>query len=147
MKRHRHIVRSGVSLTMPPHALRASAKHGPPNQLLRLSDAYLDYAAANRRRSAALFEHRMPEGQPLPAGYAALRMAAFSHIEAPIAALQPKLTAARRALLARTLFAAVHGMVALGLDEKLTPMSLAELRSQMRLVYGATARGLDRDLA
>ena len=44
-------------------------------------------------------------------------------------------------VLARTVFSAVHGMVDLGLDEKVAEMPLAVLRAQIRLVVHALAAG------
>ena len=49
---------------------------------------------------------------------------------------------ADRGLLARALFSAVHGMVALGLDEKAAAMSPPALRGQVVTVVTAMARGL-----
>ncbi len=98
---------------------------------------------ATRRRTGprwrALFQHRMPEGGPVHAWYAERQVAAFSHIEGPLAALRPDLPDARRVLLARTLFSAVHGMVELGLDEKVASMPLPVLRAQLRTVVEAVA--------
>ena len=120
----------------------ATADRDPALHLERLADAYLDYAFRNRRRWAALFEHRMSDGHPLPDWYEACRTAAFDLIAAPVASLRPDLPDPDRALLARTLFSAVHGMVALGLDNKVTAVTLPVLRGQVRTVVAATARGL-----
>lgn len=120
----------------------ATARGSPADHLVRLAEAYLAYAAANGPRWRALFQHRLPAGRAPDPDYAARQTAAFSFIEAPLAALRPGLPPAKRALLARTLFAAVHGMVALGLDEKVASMKPAELRAQIRLVVAAIAAGL-----
>ncbi|MEJ1976083.1 MAG: TetR/AcrR family transcriptional regulator [Acetobacteraceae bacterium] len=114
----------------------------PAVHLVHLAETYLDYAATQRRRWIALFSHRMSDNRTAPPWYAEQRNAAFSHVEAPLAALRPDLPADERALLARTLFAAVHGMVVLGLDETLTPLKLPVLRDQVRIVVQAMARGL-----
>ena len=114
----------------------------PANQLLGLADAYLDYAVAHRKRWAAVFQHRGAEGQPLTSAFAARQAALFQHVERPLAQLRPGLPAEACALLARTVFAAVHGMVALGLDGTVQPMELAALRGQVRLVVEALAAGL-----
>ncbi len=60
----------------------------------------------------------------------------------PVALLRPDLPDAERALLARTLFSAVHGMVVLGLEGRITTVTLPVLRQQVRLVVEAIARGL-----
>jgi AcrR family transcriptional regulator len=114
----------------------------PAAQMVHLAEAYLGYAAAQRQRWVALFSHRMSDNRTAPPWYGEQRNAAFSHVEAPLAALRPDLPGADRALLARTLFTAVHGMVALGLDEKLATMELPVLREQVRIVVQAMARGL-----
>jgi AcrR family transcriptional regulator len=114
----------------------------PTSELVRLALAYLDYAAGHRLRWAALFQHSMADGGSAPDWYARQQEAAFSHIEAPLARLCPSLVAQPRALLARSLFAAVHGMVALGLDEKVAAMPLPVLHEQIATVVTATARGL-----
>lgn len=126
-------------------AMRDVGRVQPPREhLARLAEAYLEFAAAHRPLWEALFQHRMPEGRPVTPDYAARQVAAFSHIEGPIAALRPDWSEAERALLARTLFSAVHGMVALGLDEKVAAMQMPELRAQIRLVVEAVAKGLSR---
>ncbi len=125
----------------------ASAGRNPALHLRRLADAYLDYAFLNRRRWNALFEHRMADGHALPAWYEERRAAAFNPIAVPVALLRPDLPDAERALLARTLFSAVHGMVVLGLEGRITTVTLPVLRQQVRLVVDAIARGLGGERA
>ena len=115
---------------------------GPAQHLVRLAQAYLAYAAANGPRWRALFQHRMAAGRPVTPDYAARQIAAFSFIEAPLAELRPDLAPASRTMLARTLFSAVHGMVDLGLDEKVASLTAAELRGQVGQVVSALAAGL-----
>ena len=114
----------------------------PQTHLVHLAAAYLDYAAAYRLRWAALFQHTLPKGDSLPDWYETLQSSAFSHIEAPLARLCPALPLPDLALLARSLFAAVHGIVALGLDEKLAALPLPQLHAQVATIVTATAAGL-----
>src|SRR5882724_3724237 len=79
--------------------------------LTHLALAYTDYAAAHTRRWRALFDHRLPEGREVPAWYAANLSRLFVYVEEPLRKLAPALSAERRALVARSLFSAVHGMV------------------------------------
>jgi AcrR family transcriptional regulator len=111
-------------------------------QLVALADAYLTYAVCNRLRWDALFSHRMAAGTVAPEWFLATQAAAFSHIEAPLAGLCPDLPDMARGLLGRSIFAAVHGMVALGLDQRVAPMELSVLRSQIAIVVRAIAHGL-----
>ncbi len=120
-----------------------AAADAPAPQLVALADAYLDYAAGHRQLWAAVFQHRgSAEGRPLTPAFAARQAALFRHVEGPLALLRPGDTAQACALLARSVFAAVHGIVALGLDGTVEPIARAALRDQMHLVVGALTAGL-----
>lgn len=109
--------------------------------LVRLSIAYLDFAAASTLRWRALFEHRMP-GRPVPDWYLDDQMRLFGYVEEPLRVVVPGASPARRSQLARSLFSAAHGIVALGLEERLQTVPLAALREQVTLIVEAIARGL-----
>ena len=110
--------------------------------LVHLGLAYTDYAAAHRPRWRALFDHRLPQGRAVPAWYTANLHRLFDYIEAPLRKLAPALPSDQRALLARSLFSAVHGIVVIGLEEKLQRIPLSVLREQVTLMVQAMARGL-----
>src|SRR5262245_13237410 len=111
-------------------------------RLVRLSMVYTDFAAANTQRWRALFEHRLPAGHVVPDWFVEDQMRLFSYVEAPLAVLQPDADRERLALLARSLVSAVHGIVALGLEEKLYTLPLASLRDQVTEMVSAIGRGL-----
>jgi len=112
------------------------------DRLVRLGTAYLAFAAAHTLRWRALFEHRLPKGKPMPERYLEEQRQLFRHVEEPLGELQPHLSIERRALLARSLFSAVHGMVMLGLEEKLQTVPLESLREQVAFVVSAIGRGV-----
>ncbi len=114
----------------------------PLQHLTAVAHAYLAYAVHNRLRWEALFSHRMPAEAVVPQWFRDIQNSAFSRIERPLALLRPDLPDAARSLLGRSIFAAVHGMVALGTDRRLAPMDLPVLRAQIALVVGAVVRGL-----
>jgi AcrR family transcriptional regulator len=114
----------------------------PVRVLTHLGLAYTDYAAAHTRRWRALFDHRLPEGREIPTWYMANLHRLFVYIEEPLGRLAPDLGAERRALLARSLFSAVHGIVLIGLEEKLQSVPLPVLREQVTVMIEALARGL-----
>lgn len=120
----------------------ASEGDDPLQRLTALANAYLTYAVRNRLRWEALFSHRMPTEAVVPQWFQDIQNAAFSRVEGPLALLRPDLASEARHLLGRSIFAAVHGMVALGLDRRVTPMDLPVLRSQLALIVGAIASGL-----
>jgi AcrR family transcriptional regulator len=112
-------------------------------QLRLLALAYLDFAAAHRSLWRALFEHRLPEDRTVPQWLTDDQTRLFARVEQVLAPLTPRLDASERALFARTLFSAVHGVVALGLEEKLAPLSQAALRNQIAEIVGTITRGID----
>lgn len=118
---------------------------GAGPKIVALAAAYLSFADDHRRRWRALFEHGMAGGGALPAWYAAERARLFAAIEDPLAILLPHCPEAERRLLARTLFSATHGMVDLGLDEKLDALPMQVLRVQLETVVAAMLRGLVGD--
>src|SRR5262245_30059066 len=111
-------------------------------RLVQLSMVYTDFAATNTQRWRVLFEHRLPPGRRAPDWYLAEQRQLFSFVEGPLRILQPNASAKRIALIARSLLSAVHGIVALGLEEKLYTLPLTSLREQVTFVVSAIGRGL-----
>jgi AcrR family transcriptional regulator len=120
----------------------ALAQAAPQDALLALARAYLAFARREEPSWRALFEHRLPAGAPLPEWYAQARNDLFGRLEAPLAAILPGSDPAARAGLARTLFSAVHGVVALGLEEKLEAMPAERLDSRLEALVRLIAAGL-----
>ncbi|WP_457798376.1 TetR/AcrR family transcriptional regulator [Methylocystis sp. S23] len=117
----------------------------PADALLALARAYLDFARREEPSWRALFEHRLSGGAPVPDWYADARNQLFGRLEAPLAALLPQQDAGARARLARTLFSAVHGVVALGLEEKLEATPPETLDEQLETLVRLIAAGLARE--
>jgi len=118
--------------------------HGPEaaaQRFGRLAEIYLDFAAEHWGLWSAMFEHRMAKSAALDAYMARLEVI-LTNIEQPLGALLPNLPIEARNPLARTLFAAVHGVVSLGLDGKLGTLPRDALRAQVKILLGATLRGL-----
>jgi AcrR family transcriptional regulator len=127
------------------HLQEAVSRHPrarPEALLIVLAEAYLDYAIANRRRWDALFGHRMATQRPAPKWFANLQANLFARVEGPVSALWPALSKTGRTLLARTVFSAVHGAVALGLDQRVAAIDSKGLRAQLRLLVTILAAGL-----
>ena len=112
------------------------------DQFVRMALAYIEFAAEHRLRWRAVFEHRMRERKPVPDWYLAGQMRLFAFVERPLQALLPEMPPRETAMLARTLFSAVHGIVTLGLEEKLDAIPLPTLKAQTRLVVTAMGQGL-----
>lgn len=114
----------------------------PADALLALARAYLDFARREEPSWRALFEHRLSGGAAVPTWYADARNQLFGRLEAPLAALLPQQDPAARASLARTLFSAVHGVVVLGLEEKLEATTPQRLDEQLETLVRLIAAGL-----
>jgi AcrR family transcriptional regulator len=111
------------------------------DDLVRLAVAYLEFAHTHTVRWRALFEHRMSEDRSLPEGFVEQQYRLFAQVEQPLTALLPQLDRDARRVLARTVFSAVHGIVALGLEEKLVSLSLSDLAGQLTAMVRAIAAG------
>jgi AcrR family transcriptional regulator len=126
-------------------ALSEAERNGPPapaETLVRIAIAYCDFAAANLELWRALFEHRMAPDKPLPDWAVSDQMHLFRHIHQPLAVLFPRRPAEVIGVTARSLFSAVHGMVALGLEQKLIAVPLSALRKEIATMVHAMVAGL-----
>jgi AcrR family transcriptional regulator len=126
---------------------RSPDQHGSTedafDDLVRLALAYLEFAATYTVRWRALFEHRMSDDRPLPEWFVEQQHRLFAEVERPLAALLPELDGDARRILARTVFSAVHGIVALGLEEKLVSLPLPDLGRLLAATVRAMATGRD----
>ena len=118
------------------------AAAAPREMLVRIAVAYCDFAADNLEPWRALFEHRMAPGKPVPPWAIEEQMNLFRHIYHPLAKLFPKWSADELGITARSLFAAVHGMVSLGLEQKLIAVPVDALRDEIATIVKATVKGL-----
>jgi AcrR family transcriptional regulator len=126
-------------------ALSAAESNGPASPaetLVRIAVAYCDFAAENLELWRALFEHRMTPGKPVPEWAVGEQMELFRHIYRPLAALFPKRSADQLGVTARSLFSAVHGMVLLGLEQKLIAVPVEALRKEIATIVRAMVAGL-----
>ncbi|PPD45049.1 MAG: TetR family transcriptional regulator [Methylocystis sp.] len=114
----------------------------PTDSLPALARAYLEFARREEPSWRALFEHRLSRGTELPDWYADVRNQLFRRLEAPLAALLPDQETEARARLARTLFSAVHGVVVLGLEEKISEVPPEALDSEIETLVRLIAAGL-----
>jgi AcrR family transcriptional regulator len=130
-------------------ALRTAESGGesaPQETLVRTAIAYCDFAAENLELWRALFEHRMAADKVLPDWSVNDQLQLFRHIYHPLAQLFPERGREELGITARSLFSAVHGMVALGLEQKLVAVPLPALRKEIAglvraMIDGLVARG------
>lgn len=83
----------------------------------------------------------MSENRLLPEWFVEQQHRLFAQVEQPLAALLPELDREARRILARTVFSAVHGIVALGLEEKLASLPSPDLGRQLAATVRAMVMG------
>ena len=89
----------------------------PKEKLVALSRQYMAFAIDNYYLWSALFDHKMPENASLPQWHLDELAVLFAHVVEPLADLNPHLKDAELHTSARTLFAAVHGIVFISLRD------------------------------
>lgn len=120
----------------------SAGEPSPLESLIRIALAYCDFAAENLQLWRALFEHRMEADKVVPDWSVHDQLQLFRHIYQPLAALFPERSPEELGITARSLFSAVHGMVALGLEQKLVAVPLPALRKEIATLVRAMIDGL-----
>lgn len=106
-----------------------------------LAMAYLAFAVDRNHEWRAIFEHRFAGKTVVPDWYRQSQTDLFVIVEEILGEAIRDPARCREA--ARALFAAVHGIVALALDEKLHDFDRADTERQIRFVLSAVAAGLE----
>jgi AcrR family transcriptional regulator len=119
----------------------ASSARAAEESLQDLAGLYLAFASEHPKLWQAIFEHRSPDSI-VPDAYMAKLDSVLRYVERPFQVLAPQLTPSDRQLWARALFSGVHGIVALGLDQKLGPLSADSLKWQVHLLVHAATVGV-----
>ncbi len=121
-------------------ALDANRELPMRDRLLALALAYMRFALETQRPWEAVFKYRRPEGSDMPASYLEDQARLLALIEGVLAGTVPD--AEERAKMARALFGAVHGIVALALDNRLGGRLRDEIEEQVRFIVEIAARGI-----
>lgn len=129
---------AALSAAPQPAATQAEATEA----LVAVALAYSAFARDNLQLWRVLFEHRMAAGSTVPDWAVAEQMTMFRHILQPLGLLVSDRSEEDRNLLGRTLFSAVHGVVAIGLEEKLIAVPRRELDRQIEGLVRLACRGL-----
>ncbi|BCW87155.1 hypothetical protein sos41_02820 [Alphaproteobacteria bacterium SO-S41] len=114
----------------------------PLDRLTRIALAYSDFATGNLELWRSLFEHRMAPGKTAPDWARNEQLDVFRYILQPLRALLPAASETDLGLAARSLFSAIHGIVALGLDQQLVGVPQDLLDAQIPIMVRAMVTGL-----
>jgi AcrR family transcriptional regulator len=113
--------------------LEATDNSDPIRRLHGLAGGYLGFAIDHGNLLRSLFEHRMEGDKPFPEDLLQSVMETFALMHEPLERLLPDRRKTEVALLARMMFSAVHGIISLGLEERLVavpPKNLHKLVAQ-----------------
>ncbi|MGF9567127.1 WHG domain-containing protein [Neorhizobium sp. JUb45] len=120
----------------------AEVKYKSPTDRLRnLAQGYLKFAVANRNLWKALFEHYLPEDTPSPEWHLEEHLFLMSVIAEPLSELQPEMSAEDRAVRARTLFGAVHGIISITLEARFVGLPPERLQRELDEIIIMIAAG------
>ncbi|UPJ99830.1 TetR/AcrR family transcriptional regulator [Bradyrhizobium sp. 172] len=114
----------------------------PVRQFYGLAATYLEFFAEHANLLRSLFEHRMEDDRPYPDDILQMVMDAFALMHPPLVRLLPNAEDVQIALLSRTLFSAVHGIISLGLEERMVAVPPQMLRQQVDQFLDAHLAGL-----
>jgi len=106
----------------------------PQAHLVAMSHAYLDFAAENTRAWRALFDLQMSADMNVPDWYLHELGAVFALIAAPLRRLFPDWDDDRIDLMTRALFSSVHGIVLLGLEQRISAVPLPRIKDMLSVV-------------
>jgi AcrR family transcriptional regulator len=122
--------------------LVAVPRADPIRQLHGLAATYLDFATEHPNLLRSLFEHRMEADRPFPEDILIMVMDAFRLMHEPLVRLMPGRNPSDVALLSRMMFSAVHGIISLGLEERMVAVPPESLRQQLAQFVDAHLKGL-----
>lgn len=114
----------------------------PKRQLVLLGRTYLSFVVANPLLWSAIFEHAARMGKEFAERREAENARLIGHIVRPLRLLLPDAGEERLVLVARALFAAVHGIVSLGLQRRFLAESPDEVATQITFIVEAFCDGV-----
>jgi AcrR family transcriptional regulator len=122
--------------------LRSVGSDDPRADLIGLAVGYLGFAVGNTNLLRALFEHRMEGERPFPEDILDMVMEAFALMYSPLSRLLPDRAPEEVALIARTMFSAAHGIISLGLEDRMVAVPQNQLKQQLTQFVEAQLVGL-----
>lgn len=106
----------------------------PERRLILLANAYLAFASENHHLWRALFDLELPDDDRVPDWYRQELQSLFRHIAIPVSQLFPALAGRDLELMVRALFSSVHGMVLLGLQNRISGVPRANIETMIEAV-------------
>jgi AcrR family transcriptional regulator len=121
----------------------ASAPPGDPVEtLVGIARGYLAFARENHNLWRGAFAYLGPEGRVVPDWLVAVQMRLFGRVLAPLEILMPTASSEERRIFAHTLFTAAHGVIDMGLQQRIFAVPRAALEDQLTFLLRAICGGL-----
>lgn len=117
-------------------AVSAAGPCGPQERLIVMSRAYLAFAAENTRLWRALFDLEMTVEGPAPEWYLEALSGLFALIAGPMREIYPEKSDVDLDLMVRAMFSAIHGIVLLGLERRISAVPYEEIDQMIAVVLG-----------
>ncbi|MDV7142664.1 TetR/AcrR family transcriptional regulator [Tropicimonas sp. TH_r6] len=115
-------------------ALASAPDATPQERLVLMSCAYLHFAEKNEFLWRCLFDIRMSNDTAMPDWYRDALEALFALISEPLIRIFTSLGAEDVSLMTRALFSSVHGIVLLGLEDRISGVPRAQIERMIELL-------------
>lgn len=106
----------------------------PEQRLILLARAYLNFADQNHHLWRALFDIDLPDDDSVPDWYRQDLKRLFSHIALPVSEIFHDLAGRDLDLMVRALFSSVHGIVVLGLQNRISGVPRPQVEAMISQV-------------
>jgi len=106
----------------------------PNARMILMAKAYLHFAAENPNLWRALFDIEMSVESRVPDWYLEELARLFSYIAEPLKVLFPDMGADELDLMTRAMFSAVHGIVLLGLEKRISGVPISQVERMLEQV-------------
>jgi AcrR family transcriptional regulator len=114
----------------------------PGEQMHALAQTYLNFARQNPYLWWALFQFHMSNQKKVPDWFSLEQTKLLTQIIRPLAVLQPGLNEEELVVRARTLFAAVHGIVSISLENRFVGVPMETLDGELKRFIDLMLAGL-----
>lgn len=116
-------------------AVTAEPPGHPVNTMIAMSHAYLHFARDNTPAWRTLFDLEVSTEESVPAWYLEELQKVFALIADPLIRIFPDMSPEDVSLMTRGLFSAVHGIVLLGLQKRISAVPIDQLEHMITLVF------------
>jgi AcrR family transcriptional regulator len=121
-------------------AMAGHLDKAPYERLIVMSNAYVDFAEENLNLWRALFDVEMTAESAVPGWYLDELGRMFRHISGPLAEADPAADAAEIERRTRTLFSAVHGIMLLSLEHRISGVPRDDLKPMIAFLLSRVLR-------